>query len=89
MSSYRRALKRDRARLADERAREGKLPGAYRARVPLRKIRAGQRVRARAGELFTVVTDVDGTEVSLGHVRAGESGLLELTSADVAAAGRL
>lgn len=70
MSSYRRALKRARA----ERAAEH-----YRSLRPLRKVRVGEQVRVRAGEVLTVVVDVDGVEQVRGHVQAGDSGVFTLS----------
>lgn len=86
MTTARAALKRDRARHAADRAKEGLAgPDTYRAREPYRKIRAGEQVQARAGELFVVVADVDGAEQVLGHVRAAQAGLLELAPTAAAA----
>lgn len=82
MSSYRRALKRTRVELAAQRA---VTPDAYASRHPLRKVRVGDRVQVRAGEVLTIVDD-DATV--LGHVQAAAGGVfvLEAQAAKLAAA---
>lgn len=82
MSSYRRALKRARTELAAQRATT---PDGYAAGHPLRKVRVGDRVQVRAGEVLTVVDD-DGTV--LGQVQAAQGGVfvLEAQAAKLAAA---
>lgn len=72
------ALTRDRRRHAAEHG----LTVEHTGRHPLRKVRIGDRVQVREGEVLTVVSE-DGA-VTLGHVQAGQAGVFVL-EADAAA----
>lgn len=85
----RNAVARDLARHAAETGRPA-VELVHTGRHPLRKVRVGDRVQVRAGEVLTIVADVDGGEIPLGQVTAAAAGVfvLDADAEQVLAASR-